>query len=68
MNSTMDGGTSRSLERAAHFPVLSANTADGAGRLLTGRGCVIENVAGARIAVIGVIMGDVVGNLGSGSF
>ena len=48
--------------QTAHFPLVTDNVADSAGRLLTGRGYVIENVAGIRIAIIGVVMGDLVGN------
>src|SRR5665213_2921549 len=48
--------------RIAHFPIVSDNVVDDAGRLLTGRGYVIKQIGGIRIAVIGVVMGDLAGN------
>jgi 5'-nucleotidase/UDP-sugar diphosphatase len=51
------------FQKTAHFPLVSANVVDAEGRLLTGRGYVIENVGGTRIAIVGVLMGDLVGNL-----
>lgn len=48
--------------QAAHFPIVSANVVDDRGRLLTGNGYVIKAVAGVKIAVIGALLGDLVGN------
>ena len=44
--------------RTARFPIVSANVADAGGRLLTGRAYVIRSVKGIRVALIGVIMGN----------
>jgi 5'-nucleotidase/UDP-sugar diphosphatase len=52
----------RTFAKAARFPIVSANVVDGQGRLLTGRGYVIKLVAGVRIAIIGAVLGDLVGN------
>ena len=49
--------------KTAHFPVVSANIVNAKGDLLAHRGYVIKNVGGIRIAVIGVVLGDLVGNL-----
>jgi 2',3'-cyclic-nucleotide 2'-phosphodiesterase (5'-nucleotidase family) len=46
----------------ARFPIVSANVLDAAGRPATGKAYVIETVGGIRIAVIGAVMGDLVGN------
>jgi len=43
--------------RTARFPIVSANLVNEQGRLLTGRACVIKNVKGIRVALIGAIMG-----------
>lgn len=48
--------------RIAHFPLLSANVENTAGQFLTGKNYVILNVGGLRVAVIGVVMGDLTGN------
>ena len=52
-----------SFIKVAHFPVVSESAADTGGRLLTGRGYVIKEVAGVRIGIIGVLMGDLTGTL-----
>jgi 2',3'-cyclic-nucleotide 2'-phosphodiesterase (5'-nucleotidase family) len=49
--------------RAAKFPIVSANVVDNTGALLTGRTHVIRTAGGIRVAVIGVLLGDLVGNL-----
>lgn len=48
--------------RIAHFPLLSANVVNNEGNFLTGKGYVVQNVAGVRIAIIGLVMGDLTGN------
>jgi 2',3'-cyclic-nucleotide 2'-phosphodiesterase (5'-nucleotidase family) len=51
------------FEKTAHYPLVSDNVADAQGRLLTHRGYAIRKVDGVRIAVIGLMLGDLVGNL-----
>lgn len=46
----------------AEFPIVSANVLDAAGHPVTGKAWVIETVGGMRVAVIGAVMGDLVGN------
>jgi 2',3'-cyclic-nucleotide 2'-phosphodiesterase (5'-nucleotidase family) len=48
--------------RIAHFPLLSANVESADGHFLTGRGYVIRNVGGVRVAIIGLVMSDLAGN------
>jgi 5'-nucleotidase/UDP-sugar diphosphatase len=48
--------------RIAHFPLLSDNVHDANGHILTGKGYVIRNVAGVRVAIVGLVMGDLAGN------
>ena len=48
--------------RIAHFPLLSDNVQDADGRYLTGKGYVIRNVGGVRVAIVGLVMGDLAGN------
>lgn len=48
--------------RIAHFPLLSANAQSADGRYLTGRGYIIRNVGGIRVAIIGLVMSDLTGN------
>lgn len=43
---------------AARYPVVSANVADGSGRLIAGQPYVIRKVNRIRVAVIGLMMGD----------
>jgi 2',3'-cyclic-nucleotide 2'-phosphodiesterase (5'-nucleotidase family) len=50
----------REYARIARFPVLSANVVNAAGKSITGRPYVIKSVGGIRIAIIGVVMGDLV--------
>ncbi len=52
----------RGFARIAHFPLLSDNVQDTDGRFLTGKGYIIKNVAGVRVAIIGLVMGDLAGN------
>jgi len=49
--------------KTAHYPVVSDNVVNSQGELLTHKGYAIKTVNGVRIAVIGVILGDLVGNL-----
>ncbi len=49
--------------KTAKFPVVSANVANDSGALLAGRAYIIKTVGGIRVAVIGVMLGDLVGNL-----
>ncbi len=46
------------FEAEARYPVVSANVADGSGRLLAEKPYVILKVNGIRVAVIGLVMGD----------
>jgi 5'-nucleotidase/UDP-sugar diphosphatase len=46
----------------AHYPLLSENVQNGDGQFLTGKGYAITSIGGVRIAVIGVVMGDLTGN------
>jgi 2',3'-cyclic-nucleotide 2'-phosphodiesterase (5'-nucleotidase family) len=48
--------------RIAHFPLLSANVVGADGHFLTGRDYIIRNVGGIRVAIIGLVMGDLAGN------
>lgn len=63
-NHEFDYGWQRILTfvKVAKFPVVSANVENDKGALLTGKGFVIKNVGGLRVAVIGVLMGDLKGN------
>jgi 5'-nucleotidase / UDP-sugar diphosphatase len=49
--------------KAAKFPIVSANVVNDSGALLAGRPYVIKTVGGIRVAVIGLLLGDLVGNL-----
>src|SRR5271156_760426 len=49
--------------KTAKFPVVSANDVNDQGALLAGRPYVIKTVGGIRVAVIGLLLGDLVGNL-----
>jgi 2',3'-cyclic-nucleotide 2'-phosphodiesterase (5'-nucleotidase family) len=49
--------------KAAKFPIVSANVVNDAGAFLAGKPYVIKTVGGIRVAVIGVLLGDLVGNL-----
>jgi 2',3'-cyclic-nucleotide 2'-phosphodiesterase (5'-nucleotidase family) len=49
--------------KAAKFPIVSANVVNDSGALLAGKPYVIKTVGGIRVAVIGVLLGDLVGNL-----
>jgi 2',3'-cyclic-nucleotide 2'-phosphodiesterase (5'-nucleotidase family) len=48
--------------RIAHFPVLSANVVDANGKSITGQPYIIKPVGGIRVAIIGVVLSDLVGN------
>ena len=49
--------------KAAKFPIVSANVVGHGGGFLAGKPYVIKTVGGIRVAVIGVLLGDLVGNL-----
>ena len=49
--------------KAAKFPIVSANVVNDSGALLAGKPYTIKTVGGIRVAVIGVLLGDLVGNL-----
>lgn len=52
----------REFARIAKFPLLSANVVDAAGKSITGQPYVIRTVDGIRVAIIGVVLGDLAGN------
>ena len=64
-NHEFDYGWRRVQEfvRIAHFPILSANVVDSSGESLTGQPYVIKTVGGVRVAIIGVVLGDMVGTM-----
>jgi 2',3'-cyclic-nucleotide 2'-phosphodiesterase (5'-nucleotidase family) len=47
--------------RIARFPLLAANVQNADGKPITGKSHVILNVAGVRVAIVGLIMGDLAG-------
>jgi 2',3'-cyclic-nucleotide 2'-phosphodiesterase (5'-nucleotidase family) len=49
--------------KAAKFPIVSANVVNDSGEFLAGKAYVIKTVGGIRVAIIGVLLGDLVGNL-----
>ncbi|HTB15704.1 MAG TPA: bifunctional UDP-sugar hydrolase/5'-nucleotidase [Bryobacteraceae bacterium] len=49
--------------KAAKFPIVSANVVNDSGAFLAGKPYVIKTVGGIRVAVIGLLLGDLVGNL-----
>ena len=49
--------------KAAKFPIVSANVVNDQGAFLTGKPYVIKTAGGIRVAVIGLLLGDLVGNL-----
>src|SRR5580698_5842909 len=49
--------------KAAKFPIVSANVVNDSGALLAGKPYTIKTVGGIRVAIIGVLLGDLVGNL-----
>src|SRR5580698_10514727 len=49
--------------KAAKFPIVSANVVNDQGASLSGKPYVIKTVGGIRVAVIGLLLGDLVGNL-----
>jgi 5'-nucleotidase / UDP-sugar diphosphatase len=49
--------------RTAKFPIVSANVVNDQGALLAGKPYVIKTAGGIRVAVIGLLLGDLVGNL-----
>ncbi len=62
-NHEFDYGWKRVQEfaRIAHYPLLSANVVDANGSPLTGKAYVIKTVGGIRVAIIGVVLGDLSG-------
>jgi 5'-nucleotidase / UDP-sugar diphosphatase len=46
----------------AHFPVLTANVENAQHQQLTGKGYVIRNLNGVRVAIVGLVMSDLTGN------
>ena len=48
--------------RTAKFPIVSANVVDERGEPATGRAYVIREAGGVRVAIIGVVMGNLAGN------
>ena len=62
-NHEFDYGWKRVQEfaRIAHYPLLSANVVDVNGAPLTGKAYVIKTVGGIRVAIIGVVLGDLSG-------
>jgi 5'-nucleotidase / UDP-sugar diphosphatase len=62
-NHEFDYGWQKAQEfgEIARFPLLSANVADGQGATLTRKPYVILTVGGIRVAIIGVVLGDMVG-------
>jgi 2',3'-cyclic-nucleotide 2'-phosphodiesterase (5'-nucleotidase family) len=49
--------------KTAKFPIVSANIVNDQGAFLAGKPYVIKTVGGIRVAVIGLLLGDLVGNL-----
>jgi 2',3'-cyclic-nucleotide 2'-phosphodiesterase (5'-nucleotidase family) len=49
--------------KTARYPVVTDNIVNASGQLLTGKGYVIKQLGGIRIAIVGVMLGDLVGNL-----
>ena len=49
--------------KTATFPIVSANVVNDQGAFLAGQPYVIKTVGGIRVAVIGVLLGNLVGNL-----
>jgi 5'-nucleotidase / UDP-sugar diphosphatase len=68
-NHEFDYGWRRVQEfaRIAKFPVLSANVVDANGKSITGQPYLIKTVGGIRVAIIGVVLGDLKGNFASPS-
>jgi len=51
------------FEKTAHYPLVTDNVVNAQGQLLTHKGYVVKKIDGVRIAIIGVLLGDLVGNL-----
>jgi 2',3'-cyclic-nucleotide 2'-phosphodiesterase (5'-nucleotidase family) len=64
-NHEFDYGWRRIQEfvRIAQFPILSANVVDAGGKSITGEPYLIKTVGGIRVAIIGVVLGDMVGTM-----
>ena len=63
-NHEFDYGWKRVQEfnRIAHYPIVNTNVVDAHGKPITGKPYVILHAGGLRIAVIGAVLGDLVGN------
>lgn len=48
--------------KIANFPIVSANVLDASGRPATGKAYVIVKLGGMRVAVVGAVLGDLVGD------
>jgi 2',3'-cyclic-nucleotide 2'-phosphodiesterase (5'-nucleotidase family) len=53
----------REFARIANFPLLSANVVDTQGEPLTSQSYAIKTVGGIRVAIVGVVLGDMVGTV-----
>jgi 5'-nucleotidase / UDP-sugar diphosphatase len=64
-NHEFDYGWRRVQEfnRIAKYPILSSNVVDANGKSITGRPYLIKNVDGLRVAIIGAILGNLVGEM-----
>ena len=64
-NHEFDYGWRRAQEfnRKAKYPLLSANVVDAKGNSITGRPTIIKNVGGVRVGIIGVLLGNLVGDM-----
>ena len=64
-NHEFDYGWRRVQEfvRIARFPIVSANVVDSSGKPVTGQPYVIKTVGGIRVAIIGAVLGDMVGTV-----
>lgn len=51
--------TLKKIAQQANFPVLAANVVDKDGLFITGKGWVIKNIGGVKVAVIGVVTPDI---------
>jgi len=64
-NHEFDYGWRRVQEfvRIAHFPIVSANVVDSSGQPVTGQPYVIKTVGSIRVAIIGMVLGDMLGTV-----
>src|ERR1700733_9794870 len=61
-NHEFDYGWKRTLQfvKIAHFPIVSANVVDDAGRTIVGKPWLIKEVGGIKIGIVGELLGDLV--------